>query len=125
MTRWLALTLANVMRQGTSLCRAMAIEIDIAHVARLARLDLDEDQLAHYGAQLDAIVAYAAEVQAVDTSDIPEMSHPMGMENSFRDDVVVPSLDRDQVLEMAPAQEDGAFLVPPSLGDEAEEGDES
>ncbi|MPZ54273.1 MAG: Asp-tRNA(Asn)/Glu-tRNA(Gln) amidotransferase subunit GatC [Acidimicrobiia bacterium] len=97
-------------------------QIDIVHVARLARLDLDPEQLEHYGAQLQDIVAYAADVQAIDTEGLPEMSHPMGMDNSLRDDVVVASLDRERVLDNAPATEDGFLVVPPSLGED--EGDE-
>lgn len=92
-------------------------------MARLARLDLTEEQLDHYGEQLKDIVAYAAQVQAVDTGGVEEMGHPMGMTNAFRDDVVADTLDRDRVLDGAPATKDGYFVVPPSLG--VEESDSS
>jgi aspartyl-tRNA(Asn)/glutamyl-tRNA(Gln) amidotransferase subunit C len=93
----------------------MPIEIDIAHVARLARLDLSEDELEGYKAQLGAILDHAAKVQSLQGDPVVEASHPLRFENAFRDDVIRPSLDHDEVLAQAPEAVDGYFAVPPAM----------
>ena len=85
---------------------------DVAHVARLARLSLTDDELAQFTEQLGAILDHAADVAALDTTDVAPTAHPLPMQNVLRDDVVVPSLDRDEVLAQAPAVEDGRIRVP-------------
>ena len=85
---------------------------DVAHVARLARLSLTDDELERFTQQLGAILEHAADVAALDTSDVPPTAHPLPLSNVLRDDVVVPSLDRDEVLAQAPAVEDGRIRVP-------------
>jgi aspartyl-tRNA(Asn)/glutamyl-tRNA(Gln) amidotransferase subunit C len=96
----------------------MPIDIDIAHVAKLARIELSEQEMAAYRAQLAVILDHAAKVQALPTEGVPPTSHPLDMVNAFRDDVVTPSLDRDEVLSQAPDATDGFFRVPPSLDNE-------
>jgi aspartyl-tRNA(Asn)/glutamyl-tRNA(Gln) amidotransferase subunit C len=96
----------------------MPIDIDIAHVAKLARIELSEEEMAAYRAQLGVILDHAAKVQALPTEGVPPTSHPLDMVNAFRDDVVTPSLDRDEVLSQAPDATDGFFRVPPSLDNE-------
>ena len=92
----------------------MPIEIDIAHVARLARLDLGPEELEAYKAQLGLILEHAARVQSLDAEpQLENARHPLGLVNAFRDDVTRPSLDRDQVMASAPEAEDGFFVVPP------------
>lgn len=93
----------------------MAIDIDISYVARLARIDLSDEDLARYGAQLAGILEHAARVQQLPTEDVEPTSHPLPMVNSFRPDEVTGSLDRDTVLSQAPEAEDGYFRVPPTL----------
>jgi aspartyl-tRNA(Asn)/glutamyl-tRNA(Gln) amidotransferase subunit C len=93
----------------------MPIEIDIAHVARLARLDLSEEELEGYKTQLADILDHAARVQSLEGDPHVESAHPLGFENAFRDDVIRPSLDRDEVLEQAPESEDGFFVAPPAM----------
>jgi len=93
----------------------MPIEIDIAHVARLARLDLSQEELEGYKAQLGAILDHAAKVQSLEGDPVVEASHPLRFENAFRDDVVRPSLDRDEVLAQAPGAVDGFFAAPPAM----------
>ena len=67
--------------------------------------------------QLADILGHADEIEALDVSDVEAMAHPLGLTNVLRDDVVVPSLDRDEVLAQAPAAEDGRFRVPRILGE--------
>jgi aspartyl-tRNA(Asn)/glutamyl-tRNA(Gln) amidotransferase subunit C len=93
----------------------MPIDIDIAHVARLARLRLTDEELDRYRTQLGVILEHAARVQQVDTTGLEPTSHPLGLVNVFRSDEVRPSLNREEVLEQAPAAEDGYFVVPAVL----------
>jgi len=90
---------------------------DVAHVAELARLDLTEEELETFTGQLDAVLDHAADVEALDLDDVPPTSHPYPLVNVLRDDVVRPSLDREEVLAQAPAVEDHQFRVPPVLGE--------
>jgi aspartyl-tRNA(Asn)/glutamyl-tRNA(Gln) amidotransferase subunit C len=93
----------------------MPIEIDIAHVARLARLDLSPTDLEAYRSQLGVILEHAARIQALDTEGIEPTAHPLEMTNTFRPDETRPSLDREEVLAEAPEARDGYFVVPPAL----------
>ncbi|MDQ2754109.1 MAG: Asp-tRNA(Asn)/Glu-tRNA(Gln) amidotransferase subunit GatC [Actinomycetota bacterium] len=90
---------------------------DVAHVARLARLSLTPDELERYTDQLGAVLAHAADVEALDTTGVPPTAHPLPLVNVLRDDRVLASLDRDEVLAAAPATQDDRFLVPRILGD--------
>ena len=90
---------------------------DVAHVARLARLDLTPEELHRYTEQLGAVLDYAAEVSALDISGVPPTAHPFPLQNVLRPDEPGPSLDRDEVLAMAPESEDGRFRVPRILGE--------
>jgi aspartyl-tRNA(Asn)/glutamyl-tRNA(Gln) amidotransferase subunit C len=91
---------------------------DVAHVAQLARLELTDDELDTFTTQLAAILDHAADVEALDVADLAPTSHPYPLRNVLRADEVRPSLDRDEVLAMAPEAEDGRFRVPTILGDE-------
>jgi aspartyl-tRNA(Asn)/glutamyl-tRNA(Gln) amidotransferase subunit C len=93
----------------------MTPEIDIAHVARLARLDLSEEDLEGYKAQLADILEHAARVQSLEGQPEVEASHPLRFENAFRTDEPRPSLDRDEVLAQAPESQDGYFVAPPAM----------
>ena len=93
----------------------MSVEIDIAHVARLARLDLSEEDLQGYKAQLADILDHAARVQSLEGEPEVEASHPLRFENAYRDDETRPSLDRDEVLSQAPESQDGYFVAPPAM----------
>ena len=96
----------------------MPIEIDIAHVARLARLDLSAEELETYKAQLGVILEHAARVQSLEMEPDVEAAHPLGSANAFRDDELRPSLGRDEVMAQAPAALDGYFVAPPALESE-------
>lgn len=85
---------------------------EVAHLARLARLDLAEDELDHYAEQLDVILTSVARVSEVAAEDIPPTSHPVPLVNVTRPDVARPGLSRDEALAAAPAVEDDRFRVP-------------
>lgn len=92
---------------------------EVAHLARLARLDLGPDELDRLAAELDVILAAVARVSEVAADDIPPTSHAVPLTNVFREDYVRPSLPRDEVLAEAPAAEADRFRVPRILGEEA------
>jgi aspartyl-tRNA(Asn)/glutamyl-tRNA(Gln) amidotransferase subunit C len=93
----------------------MPVDIDIAHVARLARIDLTEDELEAYKSQLSVILDHAARVQSLEGDPHVESAHPLGLVNVYREDEVRPSLDREEVLAQAPESVDGFFVAPPAL----------
>jgi aspartyl-tRNA(Asn)/glutamyl-tRNA(Gln) amidotransferase subunit C len=90
---------------------------EVAHVALLARLELTDAELDTFTGQLADILEHANDVEALDVSGVEAMAHPLRLRNVFRDDVIVPCLDRDEVLSQAPAAEDGRFVVPQILGE--------
>ena len=90
----------------------------VAHLGRLARLSLTDDELDRYSAQLADIVAAVARVSEVATADVPATSHPMPLQNVFREDVVRPGLTQEQALAGAPDAEDDRFRVPRILDEE-------
>jgi aspartyl-tRNA(Asn)/glutamyl-tRNA(Gln) amidotransferase subunit C len=86
--------------------------IDVAYVARLARLDLTEEERARFQAQLGDIVGYVRQISRLDVSGIEPTSHAMTVHNVFRDDAVKPGLDPEVVRKNAPAILNGQFKVP-------------
>lgn len=91
---------------------------DVAHLARLARLSLTDEELDHYAGQLDAVIEAVSRVSEVATADVPATSHPIPLENVFRDDVARPGLPREAVAAGAPSWEDDRFRVPRILDEE-------
>lgn len=92
---------------------------EVAHLARLSRLDLTDEELDHFAGQLDQIVAHVARVGEVASDDVPPTSHPQPLTNVTRPDEVRPSLRPGQALEGAPAAEQQRFRVPRILDEEA------
>jgi aspartyl-tRNA(Asn)/glutamyl-tRNA(Gln) amidotransferase subunit C len=90
----------------------MPVEIDIDHVARLARLDLTDDEKARMRSQLPAILEHAAKVGEVAAADVPPAASALPRANVYRDDEPEPSLPHDAALSNAPAEQDGRFRVP-------------
>ena len=90
---------------------------EVAHVARLARLDLSADESERFAAQLSAVLEHVETVRRLDTTDVPPTSHALELRNVLRADEIRPSLDRDEVLAGAPDAEDGRFKVPRILGE--------
>ncbi len=91
---------------------------EVAHLARLARLELSEDEVDHYAEQLDVILQSVARVAEVAAEDIPPMSHPVPLVNVTRPDVAMPGLAREDAFACAPAVEDDRFRVPRILDEE-------
>ena len=91
---------------------------DVANLAKLARIDLSEDELNHLSQELSVILDAVARVQEVASADVPPTSHPLPLKNVFRDDEVRQSLLPQEALSGAPAQEEQRFKVPQILGEE-------
>jgi aspartyl-tRNA(Asn)/glutamyl-tRNA(Gln) amidotransferase subunit C len=86
-------------------------EETVEHVARLARLSLADEERRLFARQLEEILAWAESLQALDTSDVPPMSHPREAE-ALREDEPQEGLDRGAALADAPGAADGLFRVP-------------
>jgi aspartyl-tRNA(Asn)/glutamyl-tRNA(Gln) amidotransferase subunit C len=91
---------------------------EVAHLARLSRLELRPEELDHLATQLDDIIGAVARVGEVAADDIPPTSHPLPITNVMRPDQVRPGLTPEQALSGAPAAEDQRFRVPRILGEE-------
>lgn len=88
---------------------------DVEHIARLARLDLSEEEKAKFEAQLSKILDHAAVVTSLETAGVEPTAHPIPLTNVFRADEPEDSLSQDQATAMAPEAEDGYFKVPKIL----------
>ena len=93
---------------------------EVAHLARLARLSLDDAELDGLASQLDVILEAVASISEVtDAADVPPTTHAVPVENVTRPDVVTPSLPPEAALAGAPEAEDGRFRVPRILDEES------
>jgi aspartyl-tRNA(Asn)/glutamyl-tRNA(Gln) amidotransferase subunit C len=92
---------------------------EVAHLARLSRLAVTEQELDMFAGQLDVILQSVARVGEVTAEDIPPTSHSVPLTNVLRDDVVQPSLSQAEVLAGAPDATEGRFRVPRILDEEA------
>jgi aspartyl-tRNA(Asn)/glutamyl-tRNA(Gln) amidotransferase subunit C len=90
---------------------------DVAKLARLARIEMTEDELVELSSQFGMILDAVARVQEVNLDGVKPTSHPQPMLNIARPDVVEPSLSPEDALSGAPAQEDSRFRVPQILGE--------
>jgi aspartyl-tRNA(Asn)/glutamyl-tRNA(Gln) amidotransferase subunit C len=90
---------------------------DVAHVARLARLTLSDEELDVFTEQLRSVLEHANDMATLDLGGVVATAHPFGLINVVREDVVRSSLERDTVLACAPDVEDGRFAVPRILGE--------
>ena len=91
---------------------------EVAHLAKLARLTIDDEHLDHYAEQLNVIIESVARVSEVAGDDVPATSHPLPLINVMRADVQRPGLTNAEALSNAPAQEEGRFRVPRILDEE-------
>ena len=85
---------------------------EVAHVARLARLHFDDDELIRLQGELSTIIDYVQQIGQLDLAGVPPTAHAVAVQNVFRPDVPRPSLSQDQALANAPAVEAGHFAVP-------------
>jgi aspartyl-tRNA(Asn)/glutamyl-tRNA(Gln) amidotransferase subunit C len=93
----------------------MAISRDqVLHVAKLARLDLRDDEVQRLTDELGAILDAVSKVAELDLADVPPTSHPLDLVNSFGDDEPHASLPLEDVFANAPAREGDLFRVPPT-----------
>lgn len=90
----------------------MPVEIDIEHVARLARLQLSEEEKVQLEAQLGQILEHAALVGEVAAADVEPTASPIPRSNVYREDVPEPSLPADEALRNAPERDGDRFRVP-------------
>lgn len=86
--------------------------MDLSRIAKLARLNLSEEELQTYAPQLSGILEYVAVLDEVDIDDVAEMPHAVDLQNVFREDVQADSLDRDDALSNAPKTDGQYFQVP-------------
>ena len=87
-------------------------KIDVAYVAELARLELTDEEKAVFQPQLENIVKYVEKISAVDVEDVPPTLNGREIVNAFREDVVRPSMDREDALANAPARTGDEFMLP-------------
>ena len=92
----------------------------VAHVARLSRLELSPQELERFRHQLGDILAYVQRLGALDLGDVPPTAHVRPDANVLREDEVRPSLSQEEALANAPAVENGYFVVPPVITEDAE-----
>ena len=90
---------------------------EVAHLAKLARIELDGEHLDALAGELGVILTSVARVSEVAAQDVPPMSHPVPLTNVMRADVVHECLTQDEALSGAPDREDGRFRVPRILGE--------
>ena len=84
----------------------------VLHVARLARLELSEDEVSRMTGELSAILEHIEKISALDLDGVPPTSHVIDVPNALREDVPRPSLPREVALANAPAVDDDGFSVP-------------
>lgn len=88
---------------------------EVLHVARLARLELADDEIERLTGQLSAILEAVSKVSELDLSEVPPTSHPLELVNVWADDEPRPSLSLDEAFANAPARNGDLFKVPPTV----------
>jgi aspartyl-tRNA(Asn)/glutamyl-tRNA(Gln) amidotransferase subunit C len=84
----------------------------VVHVARLARLELTDDEVGKMATELSSVLGHIEKIGELSLDDVAPTSHVVEVENALRDDVPVPCLSPELALAQAPAVQDGGFLVP-------------
>jgi aspartyl-tRNA(Asn)/glutamyl-tRNA(Gln) amidotransferase subunit C len=90
---------------------------EVAYVAKLARLSLSDAELDLFTEQLGQVLEHASDMNSLNLENVVATAHPFGLVNVVRPDQVRPSLNRDEVLAMAPETQDGRFVVPRIMGE--------
>jgi len=86
---------------------------EVEQIAKLARLELTDEEKARYREQLSAILAHVAQLQKLDTASIPPTASVFSGDSHLRADQPRPGLTREELLKNAPEQEKGQFKIPP------------
>jgi aspartyl-tRNA(Asn)/glutamyl-tRNA(Gln) amidotransferase subunit C len=94
-------------------------DIDVAYVAKLARLALTPAEIEKFGAQLGALLEHVDALSGLPVGDVAATAQVIAQSNVMRDDVGRPSLDREVVLSQAPRREGPYFRVPRIIGEDA------
>ena len=87
---------------------------EVLHVAKLASLELTDDEVERLTGELSAILEAVSKVSELDLSDVPPTSHPLELVNAWAEDEPRPSLPLDEAFANAPAREGDLFKVPPT-----------
>jgi aspartyl-tRNA(Asn)/glutamyl-tRNA(Gln) amidotransferase subunit C len=87
---------------------------EVLHVARLARLELTDDEVTRFQEQLSAILGAVSKVSELDLRDVPATAHPLEISNAWADDQPRPCLTLDEVFANAPDRDGDLFRVPPA-----------
>ena len=87
---------------------------EVLHVARLARLELSDDEVTKFQAELSDILEAVSKVAELDLADVPPTAHPLQIANAWADDVPRPCLPLDEVFANAPDRDDDYFRTPPA-----------
>lgn len=91
----------------------MAVTIkNVEHIAKLAKLEFNEDEKAKFTEQFNEILAFMEKLNELDTSKVEPLSHVIELRNVFREDVVKPSLPTEEALKNAPSKTEKFFKVP-------------
>ena len=92
-------------------------EQQVRNVAKLARLEMSDEEVAKLCPELSAILEYIGKLSELDTENVEPLAHCLPVHNVFREDVPTPSLDVEKALANAPARADDYFKVPKVLDD--------
>ncbi len=84
----------------------------VEKIAQLARLALDNEEKSEYAASLEKILLWVEQLNALDTSNVEEMAHPLALFQPLRPDIVMQENQKDALIALAPRQEAGLYLVP-------------
>tara|TARA_Y100001968_G_C19446896_1_gene765898 strand:- start:267 stop:560 length:294 start_codon:yes stop_codon:yes gene_type:complete len=90
---------------------------DVRKVAKLARLELKKEEMNNYASQLKKILGYVAQLEKVDTTGVKPTTRAVEVINVMRNDSVIPTEEREELLELAPFREGDFFRVPKILSD--------
>ena len=87
---------------------------EVLHVAKLASLELTDEEVERLTGELSAILEAVSKVSELDLADVPPTSHPLELVNAWAEDEPRPSLELDDAFANAPARESDLFKVPPT-----------
>ena len=89
---------------------------EVINVANLARLRLSEEEIKKMQSDMSSILDFISQINELDTTGIEPSAHAIDIKNVFREDVIVPPLDRDKLLKLAPESNNGFIVVPKVIG---------